>query len=293
MVRIRNANSLVVARIQGVRFGARFWLAMLDRFKATVPSDRSAPGRSRRNDRPLRISYADTSVWHRCTAGFPGCDLVFPPGPGPAAVSHLQTVTATGVGNTLSASLSDFGNRPHQAIVVAAEWGGNANVTLAGATFSLIESDILNPQRVATFFATGVNGPVTVTATLNAATTTEANLLVSAYDAVGGVPTQASSANGTGTAAKLTFPTSTSLAGDLLYSVAIARSGGSVLNGALLSGTSPNFTAEAGQGSYHLVQDYVLLGADLVAGQIDVTATNTSGTPTSLWHIFAMRLPHA
>ena len=225
--------------------------------------------------------------------GFVGCQLVFPRESGPTVVSHLQTVTTTGGGTTLSASLSDFGSRPHQAIIVTVEWGGNANVTLAGATFTQVESDFLNPQRVATFFATGVSGPVTVTATLDAPTTTEANLLISAYDAVGGVPNQASFANGTGPGATLTFPTSASLAGDMVYSVAIARSGGAVLNGALLPGTSPDFTGEAGQGSYHLVQDYVLQATDLTAGQIDVTATNTSGTPTSLWYIFAMRVPHA
>lgn len=224
---------------------------------------------------------------------FIGCDLVFPPGPGPVTLVHLQTVTTTGVGTTLLASLSDFGSRPKQAVIATVEWGGNANVTLTGATFSQVESDFLNPQRVATFFATGVSGPVTVTATLDSPTTTEANLIVSAYDAVGGVPDQASFARGTGTAANLTFPTSASLAGDMVYSVVITRSAGAVLSGALLPGTSPNFTGEAGQGSYHMVQDYVLLAADLVASPIDVTATNTGGTPTSLWYIFAMRLPHA
>ena len=224
--------------------------------------------------------------------GFVGCDLVFPLEAPPGKVTHLQTATMTGVGTTLSASLSDFGSRTDQAIIVTVQWGGNANVTLAGATFSLLESDFLNPQRVATFFVNGVSGPVTVTATLDAPTTTEANLIVSAYQFVGGAPAQASFANGTGTTATLALQSSASSAGDLVYSVAIARSGGAVLNGALSPSTGPDFTAEAGQGSYHLVQDYVLQDVDVAAGQINVTATNTAGTPTSLWFIFAMRIPH-
>lgn len=225
--------------------------------------------------------------------GFVGCDIVWrvdavPPR---GKVAHLQTVTTTGTGTTLVASLPDLGGGKSQLIVVTVEWGGNATVTLSGSTFTQIEIDNLNPQMVATFFANNVTGAIAVTATLSAPTTTEANLLVSAYNVVGGDPDAAGSAHGSGTDAVLPMQTSGLSAGDLVYSVAIARSSGAVLSGALVPGLTPSFTAEGGQGSYHLVQDYVLEDADVAAGQINVTATNTTGTPASLWYLFAMRIP--
>ena len=212
--------------------------------------------------------------------GFVGCDVVwginevYPP----SKVVHLQTVTTTGTGTSLAASLPALGGGKSQLIVVTVEWGGNATVTLSGSTFTQMETDSLNPQMVATFFANNVSGPITVTATLSAPTTKEANLLVSAYNVVSGDPDAAGSAHGSG---------------DLVYSVVVARSGGAVLSGALVPGSAPSFMAEAGQGSYHLVQDYLLESADVAAGQINITATNTTGTPTSLWYVFAMRIPHA
>jgi hypothetical protein len=208
-----------------------------------------------------------------------------------AAVTHLQTVAIAGGGSSLSVPLPDFGSGT--LIVAAVEWGGNATVTVSGAAFTQIEIDILNPQKVATFSATNVSGPITVTATLNAPTTTEANLLVSAYDFAGAAPDGPGSAHGTGTSAILPLQTSALSPGDLLYSVAIARTGGAVLSGALIPGAAPAFTAEAGAGSYRLVQDYVLQSTDVAAGQVNVGATNTSGTTTSVWYIFAMRIPHA
>lgn len=227
--------------------------------------------------------------------GFVGCDIVWridavPPR---AAVGHLQTVTTTGTGTTLVASLPDPGGGQSQMIVVTVEWGGNATVTLTGSTFTQVETDSLNPQKVATFFANNVTGAVTVTATFSAPTTTEANLLISAYDVTGGDPNGAGSAQGIGTDAVLQMQTSGLMVGDLVYSVVITRSAGAVLSGALVPGSAPNFTAESGQGSYHLVQDYVLEDADVAAGQINVTATNTTGTPTSRWYVFAMRIPRA
>ena len=227
--------------------------------------------------------------------GFVGCDIVlglneiYPPG----KVVHLQTVTTTGTGTTLAASLPDMSGGQSQLVVVTVEWGGNATVTLSGAAFTEVETDNLNPQKVATFFANNVIGAITVTSTLSAPTTTEANLLVSAYNLTSGNPDAAGSANGSGTDAVLPMQTSGLKAGDLVYSVVIARSGGAVLSGALVPGSAPSFMAEAGQGSYHLVQDYLLESADVAAGQINVTATNTTGTPTSLWYVFAMRISHA
>jgi hypothetical protein len=227
--------------------------------------------------------------------GFVGCDIVWRVDEfgRPNKVAHLQTVTTTGTGTTLTASLPDLSGGKSQLIVATLEWGGGATMTLSGSTFTQIETDNLNPQKVATLFANNVSGALTVTATLSAPTTTEANLLVSAYNVTGGDPDATGSAQGSGTDAVLPMQTSGLSPGDLVYSVAIARSSGAVLSGALVPGSAPSFMAEGGQGSYHLVQDYVLDDADVAAGQINVTATNTTGTPTSLWYIFAMRIPHA
>ena len=224
---------------------------------------------------------------------FVGCDLVWRVDEFgvPTKVAHLQTVTTTGTGTTLAASLPDPGGGQSQLIVATVEWGGSATATLAGSTFTQIQIDNLNPQKVATFFASNVIGAITVTATFSAPTTTEANLIVSAYSVTGGSPDAAGSTHGSGTDAALQMQTSGLSAGDLVYSVVITRSAGSVLSGALAPGSAPEFTAEGGQGSYHLVQNYVLENADVTAGQINVAATNTNGTPTSLWYVFAMRIP--
>jgi hypothetical protein len=226
---------------------------------------------------------------------FVGCDIVWriPEVGLPGKVAHLQTVTTTGTGTTLAATLPDPGGGQSQLIVATVEWGGSATATLTGSTFTQIQIDNLNPQKVATFFASHVIGAITVTATFSTPTTTEANLVVSAYGVTGGSPDAAGSAHGNGPDAALQMQTSGLSRGDLVYAVVIARSAGAVLSGALAPGSAPEFTAEGGQGSYHLVQDYGLEDADVTAGQINVTATNTTGTPTSLWYVFAMRIPHA
>lgn len=228
--------------------------------------------------------------------GFVGCDRILgleEVDPPPVGVGHLQTVTTTGSGAKLVAALPDLTTGQPQLIIATVEWGGNATLTLSGATFTQVVSDSLSPQNVATFFASNVTGAITVTATLSAPTTTEANLLVSAYGGTSGNPDRAGSAQGSGTSAVLPMQTTGLSAGDLVYSVVISRTTGSVLSGKLVPGATPSFIAEAGQGGYHLVQDYVLDSADVEAGQINVSATNTTGTPTSLWYVFAMRIPHA
>jgi hypothetical protein len=99
-------------------------------------------------------------------------------------------------------------------IVATIQWGGNANVSLAGAAFSQVANDDLNPRRVATFFASDVSGAVAATAALDAPTTAEANLVVSAYKRCRAAPDLASPAPGAGTAAMLPFQTHTLSAGD-------------------------------------------------------------------------------
>jgi len=89
----------------------------------------------------------------------------------------------------------------------------------------------------------------------------------------------------------LPFPTTGFSVGDLIYAVAIARNVNSVLSGNLFPGSSPNFRAEIPGGGYLLVEDYVLQPTDISA-QFAVSATDTSGTATSKWYIFAMRIQH-
>jgi hypothetical protein len=221
-----------------------------------------------------------------------------PPPPASKIVTHLQTASKNApAGTTLSVSLPAFPGAG-KLIVVTVEWGGAATVTVSapGVAFNQIESDNLSPQQVATFYATNVSAAITTTATLSAASTTAFNLLASAYDNVapGSIPDRQGAAQGTGTALALSsFSTTGLTAGDLIYAIAVARTMGSALSGSLSPGASPAFVAESGQGSYILVEDYALAAADVGAPQVNVSATNTSGTATSRWYIFAMRIKHA
>ena len=219
-----------------------------------------------------------------------------PPPPVALQVTHLQTVTSgPSAGKSRTASLPAFPGSG-KLIVVTVEWGGvGTTVALTGAPFTQIASDNLNPQQAATFYATNVSGAITVTATLSATSTTDFNLIVSAYDNVApaSAPDRQSPANGSGTAAALAFATAGLTAGDLVYAVTVARNSALVLAGSLSPGVAPAFIPEAGQGSYLMLEDYVIKTADLASPQINVSATNTTGTATSRWYIFAMRIKHA
>ena len=168
-------------------------------------------------------------------------------------------------------------------------------VTLTGAPFTQIASDNLNPQQVATFYATNLSGAITVSATLSATSTTDFNLIVSAYDNVApaSAPDRQGFTSGVGKAAALAFATVGLTAGDLVYAVAVVRNSGLVLAGSLSPGTAPSFIPQAGLGSYLMLEDYVVQSANLASPQINVSATNTAGTATSRWYIFAIRIKHA
>jgi len=220
-----------------------------------------------------------------------------PPPPASKIVTHLQTVSKNApAGTTLSVSLPAFPGAG-KLIVVTVQWGGAATVAVSapGVAFNQIESDNLNPQTVATYYATNVSAAITITATLSAASTTDFNLLASAYDNVapGSIPDRQGAMQGTGTALALAFSTTGLTAGDLVYAVAVARTAGSALNGSLSPGAAPAFTAETGQGTYLLLEDYVLTAADVGAPQVNVSATNTGGAANARWYIFAMRIKHA
>ena len=220
-----------------------------------------------------------------------------PPPPPSKIVTHLQTVTKNApAGATLAVSLPAFPGAG-KLIVVTVQWGGAATVTLSapGVTFTQIESDNLNPQQVVTFYATNVSAAITVTATLSAASTTEFNLLASAYDnvAAGSIPDRQGATQGTGTALALPFSTTGLTAGDMIYALAVTRTMASLLSGSLSPGTSPAFVPEAGQGTYILVEDYALTAANVGAPQVNVSATNAGGAANARWYIFAMRIKHA
>ena len=207
-------------------------------------------------------------------------------------VVNLQTVAQRkAAGNTISVSLQDHG--AGKLIVATVQWGGNATVTLSGGSFTQFGADNLNPQRVSTFYAMSAGGPVTVTATLSAPTTTDINLILSAYDNTSSVPDQPSSAQGTGTTASLNFQTATLSPGDGVYAIAVSRDNNSILTGALAPGTMPPFVPETGQGGYIMLQDYALMPLDVSGQFFIIGATITNGTAASKWYLFAMRIPHA
>jgi hypothetical protein len=219
-----------------------------------------------------------------------------------AAVAHLVTVPASGndgpLGSSRTAVVPAFpGNG--KLILVTVQWGGNATVTLTGASFTLLTSDNLQPQQVATYYANNVSGSITVTATLSAGSSTNFNLFVSAYDNAdpNSPPDPQAPAQGSGT--KLMLPFATNIlnisADDLIYAVAVTRDAGFVLSGTVAAGTSPNpvFMSE-GASTGILIEDYVLMPTDIPPAQtqIQVTATNTTGTATSKWYLVAMRIKH-
>lgn len=186
-------------------------------------------------------------------------------------------------------------------LVATVQWGaggGAALTSLAAPGVAFIPTgttDILNPQQVATFYAfADLTAGITVTATLSAATNTDFNLLLSAYDNVDptSIPAVPLSKQGVGTspAPAVVVPATTLAPGDLIYAVAIARNAATVLSGSWLPGTG--FVGEVGQNDYLMLEIYLLQQSDIDAGQISVTATDADGTANSRWYIFAMAIKH-
>jgi hypothetical protein len=187
-------------------------------------------------------------------------------------------------------------------VVATVQWGAGGGAVLSsvsapGVTFSQAgTTDILNPQQVATFYAfADLTAGLIVTATLSAATNTDFNLLLAAYDNADptSIPALPTSKQGVGTnpAPTVTLQTTGLAPGDLIYAAAIARNAATVLNGSWSQGAG--FTVEAGQNSYFLLEDYVLQQSDIDAGQISAAATDANGTATSRWYVFAMAIKHS
>jgi hypothetical protein len=219
-----------------------------------------------------------------------------------AAVTHLITVPTPGNdgpnGLTRSAVVPLFPGAG-KLIVVTVQWGGAATVTLTGGSFTLLTSDNLQPQQVATYYANNISAAITVTATLNSLSSTNFNLFVSAYDNAdpNSAPDPQAPQQGNGTMLMLPFATNilNISADDLIYAVAVTRDNAFVLSGTLTAGASPNpvFMSEAA-GTGILIEDYVFTLADIppTQNQIRVTATNTTGNATSKWYLVAMRIKH-
>jgi len=185
-------------------------------------------------------------------------------------------------------------------VVATVQWGAGTGAALGslsapGVSFTQVgTTDVLNPQQVETFYAVAdLTSGLSVTATLTAASDTEFNLLLSAYDNadLASAPASPVSRQGVGISPgpSLTFQTSALSPGDLIYAVAIARAG-SVLAGSWSPGSG--FAGEAGQNGYLLLETYTLQQSDIDSGQISVTATDASGTATSRWYLFAVALKH-
>ncbi len=217
-----------------------------------------------------------------------------------AAVTHLQTVPAPGndgpIGLSRTATVPAFPGSG-KLIMVTVQWGGNATVALTGGSFTLLTSDNLQPQQVATYSVNNVSGAITITATLSSASSTNFNLFVSVYDNAdpNTLPDPQAPAQGTGASLSLQFATNilNISADDLIYAAAVTRDSSFVLNGTLAAGVNPNFMAEAA-GTGLLIEDYVLTPGDIppAQSQIKITATNTTGNATSKWYLVAMRIRH-
>jgi len=202
---------------------------------------------------------------------------------------------------TLTATLNAFPGG-QKLVVVTVAWGAGNGATLSpptapGVTFSQAgTTDALNQIQVATFYAfADLTGGLQVTATLSAASSTDFNLVVSAYDnvALGSNPAPQPSVQGTGITPgpSLIFPMTGRTAGDMIYAIVIARGAGGAFKGSLSAGAG--FTAEAGQGDYLLLEVDVLKQADIDGLQVNVTATDAQGTATSRWYVFAMAVQHS
>jgi hypothetical protein len=203
-------------------------------------------------------------------------------------------------GTTNTATLTAFPGIKR--VVATVQWGAGGGAALTslsapGVTFTQLgPTDTLNPQQVATFYANAdLSSGIAVTATLTANSNTDFNLLLSAYDNAdpASPPVTPISNQGTGTlpGPSLSFATASLAAGDVIHAVAIARLGNTTLSGSLVPGQG--FTAQAGQNNYLLLETYLLQQTDIDAGQISVTATDSNGTGTSRWYLFATAIKHA
>ena len=227
-----------------------------------------------------------------------GNSAILPSGFKYAAVTHLITLPAlnndSATGLSRSVNLAAFPG-DGKLIMVMVQWGGAATVSLTGANFTLLTSNNLQPQQVLIFYASNITSAITVTATLSAASSTNFNMFVTAYDnADQNAPPDAQAA-AQGTGVNLSVPFATDILNisedDLIYAVAVTRDSGFVLNGTL--GAGPAFTAE-NSATGILIEDHALTGADIPPSQnqIIVTATNTAGTATSKWFIVPLRIKH-
>jgi hypothetical protein len=229
-----------------------------------------------------------------------GNSATLPAGYKYAAVTHLLTVPAPGndgpTGLSRSATLPAFPGDP-KLVIVTVLWGGAATLTVTGGSFTPLTSNNLQPQQVATFYASNVNAAITVTATLSSASSTNFNMFVSVYDNADQAmpPDPQSPAQGNGV--NLSVPFATDILNisedDLIYAVAVTRDNGFVLNGTVAAGANPTFMAE-GSAIGMLIEDYAVTGQDIppAQNQISVTATNTTGTATSKWFIVPLRIKH-
>jgi hypothetical protein len=199
-------------------------------------------------------------------------------------------------------------------VVVTVVWGTNAGnapptLTAPGVTFTQIgTTDPLGLEFVATFFAVAdLTSGITVTATLNVASTQDFDVLISAYDHADPVPSGPFSTRGVGngmapgtTAPLLPFTISGLLPGDLIYAIAIAGNAVDKLSGFWNPGL--NLIAAAGQNGYLMLEFRVVRQSDLdaaatavPAGTFPITATDEAATNppnASRWYLFAMAIKH-
>ncbi len=215
-------------------------------------------------------------------------------------VGQVLTIPATNV-KTQSASLPPLpGNK---LVVVTVVWGisgGNTlkSLTAPGVTFSQIgTTDPLGLEFVATFYAVAdLTSGITVTATLNTASTQDFDILISAYDHADPTPVGPAMNRGIGTAPAPLVPFSIAglAAGDLIYAVAIAGNAADKLVGSWQPGQ--NLTAQVGQNGYFMLEVRLLQQSDIDAavstGTFPVTATDSAGTNTSRWYLFGMAIKH-
>ena len=242
----------------------------------------------------LTFNSEDGDSWRDLISyGFTFYDPVTP-------VGTVLTIPATNV-KTQSASLPPVPGI--KLVVVTVVWGtsgGNTlkSLTAPGVTFSQIgTTDPLGLEFVATFYAVAdLTSGITVTATLNTASTQDFDILISAYDHADPTPVGPAMNRGIGTAPAPLVPFSIAglVAGDLIYAVAIAGNAADKLVGSWQPGQ--NLTAQVGQNGYFMLEVRVLQQSDIDAavstGTFPITATDSAGTNTSRWYLFGMAIKH-
>lgn len=185
-------------------------------------------------------------------------------------------------------------------VVVVALWSGAGTLTLnvnPPTPFMLIKQADLPPQNIhaAVYFANNLAGAVAVRGDLAGGGSPSFAMVATAYDSVDTslslTSDQFNSLQGSGSSLSLPLPISDLAAGDLIYAMAVSRNSAGALAGGVAAPVGDNTIITRTRSpipAYLLVDDHVVLPADLNASPFSISATATD--PTGSWYIFGMRI---